>query len=56
MKLTKQKPKYPGDLIERHQKAAKKGKMPKESMKDEKMEAKLMKKGAAKKVAKKGKK
>ena len=55
MKLSKRKPAYPGELIERHQKALKKGKMPKESMKDEKMETKLMKKGAAK-MAKKGKK
>jgi len=55
MKLSKQKPKHPGDLIERHQKAMKKGKMPKESMKTEKAELKLMKKGAAK-MAKKGKK
>lgn len=55
MKLSKQKPKYPGDLIERHQKALKKGKMPKESMKTEKAEVALMKKGAAK-MAKKGKK
>lgn len=55
MKIPK-KSKYPGALIERHQKAIKKGQMPKESMKDEKAELKLMKKGAAKKVAKKGKK
>lgn len=54
MKLPK-KSKYPGALIERHQKAIKKGQMPKESMKDEKMETKAMKKGAAK-MAKKGKK
>ena len=50
-KLTKQKPKFPGDLIQRHQKAVAKGKMPKESMATEKAELALMKKG--KKVAKK---
>lgn len=56
MKLTKQKPKYPGDLIKRHQEMVKKGKVPKnESMAVEKAELKLMKKGA-KKVAKKAKK
>lgn len=55
MKLTKQKPRFAGDLIQRHQKALAKGKMPKESMAMEKAEVKLMKKGA-KKVAKSSKK
>lgn len=47
-KLQNQKPKYPGDLIQRHQKAISKGKVPKHGLKEEKAELKLMKKGAKK--------
>ena len=48
MKLTKSKPRFPGDLIQRHQKALARGKMPKESMATEKAEVKLMKKAKKK--------
>lgn len=49
MKLTKQKPKYPGDLIKRHQEMIAKKKVPKgESLATEKAELKLMKKGLKK--------
>jgi hypothetical protein len=44
MKLTKQKPKFPGDLIQRHQKAIAKGKIPKHGLAEEKAELKILKK------------
>jgi hypothetical protein len=53
MKLSKQKPKFPGDLIQRHQKAVAKGKVPKHGLKEEKAELKLMKAVAKKAPVKK---
>lgn len=44
-KLSKQKPKFPGDLIQKHQKAVAKGKVPKHGIATERAEIKLMKAG-----------
>lgn len=57
MKLTKQKPKFPGDLIQRHAAMVKKGKVTeKGGIATERAELKLMKAGAKKMAKKSGKK